>query len=86
MFNDQGVEIQTKTYHKLEPSEIMFSEQKLGDKGELLADYNELGREINSYEYVSGTGNISTIKDGTGNVTAYVTIPKTELFFKCLAM
>ena len=71
MYNDQGVEIQTKTYHKLEPSEIMFSEQKLGDKGELLADYNELGREINSYEYVSGTGNISTIKDGTGNVTAY---------------
>ena len=49
----------------------MFTEQKLGEKGEILADYNELGEEINSYEYVAGTGIVSTVADKQGNKTAY---------------
>ena len=71
VFNENGIEIQTKKYHKDNPAEIMFTEQKLGEKGEVLADYNELGEEINSYEYVSGTGIVSTVADKQGNKTAY---------------
>ena len=71
VFNENGIEVQTKKYHKDNPAEIMFTEQKLGEKGEVLADYNELGEEINSYEYVAGTGIVSTISDKQGNKTAY---------------
>ena len=71
VFNENGIEIQTKKYHKNNPAEIMFTEQKLGEKGEVLADYNELGEEINKYEYVSGTGIVSIIADKHGNKTAY---------------
>ena len=71
VFNENGIEVQTKKYHKDNPAEIMYTEQKLGEKGEVLADYNELGEEINSYEYVSGTGIVSTVADKQGNKTAY---------------
>ncbi len=71
VFNENGIEVQTKKYHKDNPAEIMYTEQKLGEKGEVLADYNELGEEINSYEYVAGTGIVSTVADKQGNKTAY---------------
>ncbi|MBO5102967.1 MAG: hypothetical protein J6C13_02625, partial [Clostridia bacterium] len=71
VYNNKGIEIQTKKYHKDNPAEILFTEQKLGEKGEVLADYNELGKEINSYDYVSGTGIVSKITDKQGNKTAY---------------
>ncbi len=71
VFNENGIEVQTKKYYKDNPAEIMYTEQKLGEKGEVLADYNELGEEINKYEYVAGTGIVSTIADKQGNKTAY---------------
>ena len=71
VYNDYGEEIKSLTYHKDNPSEIFYSEQKLGEKGEVLADYNELGEEVNSYEYVKGTGIVSSVVDFKGNKTAY---------------
>jgi len=71
IYNDNGVKIQTRQYHKDNPAEILFSEQKLDENGQVLADYNELGEEINTYEYIENTGIVSQIIDKQGNKTAY---------------
>lgn len=71
VYDDYGAEIKTLTYHKDNPSEILYGEQKRGEKGEVLADYNELGEETGTYSYLKGTGIVSSIADKQGSKTSY---------------
>ncbi len=69
IFNDKGVEIKSKIYHKNTPSDVFYTEQKLDDNGKILSSYNSLGDEINNYQY--DKGNISNVIDFNNNITSY---------------
>ncbi len=71
VFNDQGVVIKTITYHQDELTNKFYEEKKLDEKGKETASINELGEETASYEYINGTGIISSSIDENGVKTSY---------------
>ena len=71
VFNDKGVQIKTLTYHKDEPTNVLYSEKLLDDKGVEIGQANEFGEQISTYERVSGSDNIKISKDNDGVQTAY---------------
>ena len=71
VYNDQGVVVKTITYHQDEPTNKFYEEKKLDEKGKETASINELGEETASYEYINGTGIISSSIDKNGVKTSY---------------
>ena len=72
VFNDKGVQIKTLTYHKDEPTNVLYSAEKLlDDKGEEIGQTNEFGEKISSYEMIDGTGIVKTSTDNDGIKTSY---------------
>lgn len=71
VYNNQGVIVKTITYHKDEPANKFYDEKKLDEKGKETASINELGEETASYEYINGTGIISSSIDENGVKTSY---------------
>ncbi|HIT61871.1 MAG TPA: RHS repeat protein, partial [Candidatus Caccovivens faecavium] len=71
VYNDQGIVVKTITYHKDEPTNKFYDEKKLDEKGKETASINELGEETASYEYINGTGIVSSSVDENGVKTSY---------------
>ena len=71
VYNDQGVVIKTITYHKDEPTNKFYDEKKLDEHGKETVSINELGEETASYEYLNGTGIVSSSIDEDGVKTSY---------------
>ncbi len=71
VYNQRGVVTKTMTYHKDEPTSKFYDEKKLDDKGKETASVNELGEETSTYEYIDGTGILSSSTDENGVKTAY---------------
>ena len=72
VFNNKGVQIKTLTYHKDEPTNVLYSAEKLlDDKGEEIGQTNEFGEKISSYEMIDGTGIVKTSTDNDGIKTSY---------------
>ncbi len=71
VFNDKGVIVKSITYHKDEPSKKFYLEQTLDDHGNVLSEVNSLGEETTKYEYINGTGIVSSTLDENGAKTSY---------------
>lgn len=71
IFDNNGIEIKSLTYHKDNPAEIFYSEQKIDEKGNVIADYNALGDEVNNYTYDTKSGNVISSKDKNNIETSY---------------
>lgn len=71
VFDSNGIETKSLTYHKDNPAEIFYSEQKVDEHGNVVADYNELGDEVNNYTYDGKSGNVVNSKDKNNIETSY---------------
>ena len=68
-FNDNGVIVKTKKYHKDNPAEIIFSEENLDENGKVLSSVNSLGKTVNTYTY--DEERVESTTDCFGNITSY---------------
>ena len=71
VYNDKGVVTKTLTYHVNEPTRKFYSETPTDEKGNTTASVNEFGEPLANYEYIDGTGIISTETDPHNNRTSY---------------
>ena len=68
-FNDNGVIVKTKKYHKDNPAEIIFSEENLDENGKVLSSVNSLGKTVITYTY--DEERVESTTDCFGNITSY---------------
>ncbi len=68
-FNDNGVIIKTKKYHKNNSTDIMFSEENLDENGNVTSSVNSLGKTLNTYSYAGDK--VESVTDSFGNITSY---------------
>ena len=71
IYNDNGIIIKTITYNEDEPSNKLYEERLVDEKGNPTGEINEFSKEITKYENLDNLGNVKTQVESSGVKTSF---------------
>ena len=71
IYNKDGMIVKKLTYNKKEPTNIIFEENVLDDKGKIVKSLNEFGDELCTNNYIDNTNLIVNQVDANGDTTSF---------------